>query len=132
MLLFAEAYPAVLKCLPSEKREIEKLHRDYVSTVIFTIVGKPFSDWVESKIKDRNDEVEDKQDMNVYMDPEIAAILKNSSSVSVAKGISNNLFKVGHLTSFDFSVFLICTTLYRTQQSEDGRRHRSKKRSSRS
>jgi hypothetical protein len=46
--------------LPDEPREVEKLHRDYVSTVIYTIVGKPFSDWVELKIKARNSEIEEK------------------------------------------------------------------------
>jgi hypothetical protein len=29
------------------------------------------------------------------LDPEIAAILQNSNSISVSKGISNNLLKVG-------------------------------------
>ena len=60
MLKFAKAYPEVDKCLPTEPREVEKLHRDYVSTVIYTIVGKPFSDWVESKISSRNSELEEK------------------------------------------------------------------------
>ena len=32
--------------------------------------------------------------MNVHLDPEIAQILQNSTSVSVGKGISNMLLKV--------------------------------------
>ena len=47
MLEFAQAYPEVAKALPSEPREILKLHRDYVSTIIYTLVGNPFSDWVK-------------------------------------------------------------------------------------
>lgn len=59
-----------------------KLHRDYVSTIIYTIVGKPFVDWVEGKIKERNTKLEQDQDMTAYLDPEIAAILQKSSTVS--------------------------------------------------
>ena len=47
MLKFAEQYPLVEKALPSEPREILKLHRNYVSTVIYTLVGEPFADWVK-------------------------------------------------------------------------------------
>jgi hypothetical protein len=71
-----------------------KLHRDYVSTVIYTNVGQPFSDWVEARIRERNTALEEQQDMNVMLDPEIAQILQASNSVSVSKGISNKLLKV--------------------------------------
>ena len=54
MLKFAKNYPEVAKALPSEELELEKLHRDYVSTVIFTLVGDPFVDWVKGKISQRN------------------------------------------------------------------------------
>ena len=42
------------RALPEEQREVEKLHRDYVSTVIYTIVGNPFASWVEGRIRERN------------------------------------------------------------------------------
>ena len=44
MLTFAQNYPRVIRALPKDERDILKLHRDYVSTVIYTLVGKPFSD----------------------------------------------------------------------------------------
>ena len=44
MLQFAQPYQEVAEALPLEPREVEKLHRDYVSTVIYTIVGQPFAD----------------------------------------------------------------------------------------
>ena len=75
MLEFAEDYPDVALALPLEPREILKLHRDYISTLIYTLVGDPFSDWVEEQTKTRNKYVEDKQDMHVHLDPEIAQIL---------------------------------------------------------
>ena len=54
MLQFASAYAEVAECLPVEQREILKLHRDYVSTVIYTVVGQPFADWVQDRIAERN------------------------------------------------------------------------------
>ena len=81
-------------------REVEKLHRDYVSTVIYTMKGKPFAVWVEKWITQRNKEVEEKNNMTVHLDPQIAEILKKSSSISISKGISNSLFKVSTLINF--------------------------------
>jgi hypothetical protein len=54
MMCWAKQHPVVEQALPSEPRELLKLHRDYVSTVIYTLVGHPFVDWVESRIKLRN------------------------------------------------------------------------------
>ena len=78
MLQFAEQYPLVGAALPSVKGEILKLHRNYVSTVIYSLVGDPFADWVKGKIKERNDKILQKQDMIAQFDPEIAAILEKS------------------------------------------------------
>jgi len=61
--------------------------------VIYTLVGDPFVSWCEAKVELRNQHILDSQDKTVMLDPEIAAILKSSNSISVAKGISNNLLK---------------------------------------
>jgi hypothetical protein len=50
MLEWAQGYPAVANALPSESAELEKLHRDYVSTVIYTLVGQPFIAWVNDRV----------------------------------------------------------------------------------
>ena len=123
MLEFAEPYPDVARSLPMEPREVEKLHRDYISTVIYTIVGQDFSDWVENRIKERNAAVEGKKDMHVHLDPEIAAILNKSTSVSVSKGISNNLLKVSTLMHKFQDAFLI----FRCCLQASAKRRRSKK-----
>ena len=47
MYEFAEDYPLVLKALPIIKKEWVKLHRDYVSTIIYTLVGHKFEAWVK-------------------------------------------------------------------------------------
>ena len=48
MLELAKQYPVVISALPLEEREHLRLHRDYVSTLIYTIVGEPFVTWVEA------------------------------------------------------------------------------------
>ena len=50
--------------------------------MIYTLVGKPFIRWVEERIKERNLKVEEKNDMTVYLDREIANILERSNTVS--------------------------------------------------
>ena len=65
-----------------EPREVLKLHRNYVSNVIYTLVGTPFQAWVESKIKERNTKLEGERDMAAHMDPEIANILEKSHTIS--------------------------------------------------
>jgi hypothetical protein len=100
MIHWAKAYHDVANYFPDEPREVEILHRDYVSSVIYTIVGAPFKKWVTDMIKIRDAEVEKKRDMNIHLDPQIAEILKKSTSDSISKGISNSLFKVSSFLNF--------------------------------
>ena len=78
---FASAYPQLARYFPVEK-EMEKLPRQYIANVIYTIVGNPFAKWVESQMRKRNDKIKAEQDMMIDMDPEIAEIFKASQSVS--------------------------------------------------
>ena len=81
MQAFATAYPQLARYFPIEK-EMEKLPRQYIANVIYTIVGNPFAKWVESQMRKRNDKIKAEQDMMIDMDPEIAEIFKASQSVS--------------------------------------------------
>jgi len=40
-----------LKALPEPRKEIEKLPREYISNVVYTICGDHFQGWVNTKIK---------------------------------------------------------------------------------
>ena len=82
MLQFAYAYPDVADCLPLEPREVQKLPRQYISSVIYTMVGDPFAHWVEAQCKARNDKVAAERDMLITLDPEIAKIFTSSTSLS--------------------------------------------------
>ena len=59
MLQFAENYPEVKEALPSEKSDIKKLPREYLANVLYTLTNQDFDDWVETKIKKRNDKIKD-------------------------------------------------------------------------
>ena len=46
------------------------------------MVGKPFYDWVDGKVEERNKKVISEANMGIEMDPDIAAIFKASTAVS--------------------------------------------------
>ena len=71
-----------MKALPLAPKEVQKLPRAYLANVIYTLVGKPFADWVTRGIEARNAKMKLKNDLLVEMDPEIARIFQTSSSVS--------------------------------------------------
>ena len=71
MLEFCNDYPDVIQSLPVES-EIQKLSRQYLANVIYTLVGEPFKTWVETRVEARNQEVTSKKNMMIEMDPEIA------------------------------------------------------------
>ena len=57
MLEFAAMYPAAMKALPLNEDDRKGLPRQYTANVIYTVVGKPFLDWVEKKIQERDMEI---------------------------------------------------------------------------
>ena len=47
-----------------------------------TVLKNIFTDWVKEQIEDRNEEMKEKKDMNIKLDPDIAEAFHASSSVS--------------------------------------------------
>ena len=82
ILKFGQQYIDVNKALPIVPKEVDKLPRAYICNVIYTVAGKPFKDWVEIQVNVRHKKVTDERNMNIEMDPEIAAIYKASTAVS--------------------------------------------------
>ena len=62
--------------------ELHKVSREWISNVIATVMKNIFTDWVKEKIEERNEEIKDKNDMNIELDPDVAEAFKNSTSVS--------------------------------------------------
>ena len=46
-----------MHALPYTKNEIQKLPREYIGNVIYTITGQPFQDFVDRRVKERNAKV---------------------------------------------------------------------------
>ena len=82
MLEFAKQYSEVRWYLPAEKREIKKLPRDYVASLLYSIIGKPFDAWVQRRIEERNEKIAEEKDMNAELDPDVYDAYVNSSSIS--------------------------------------------------
>ena len=71
-----------MKAFPTEAREIDKLPRQYITNVIYTLVGKPFALWVDQRVEDRHRKIAEDRDLNIELDPEIASIFQASNAVS--------------------------------------------------
>ena len=39
-------------------------------------MGAVFTDWLREQIRDRNEEVKDKKDLNIELDPDVAAAFR--------------------------------------------------------
>ena len=92
ILDFAADHPQVFAYLPV-KKEMRKISRQYLGNVIYTVVGARFNDWVNDRVNERHQKFKEKKEMMIHMDPEIAQIFLQSSSVSTTKGTSSFLMK---------------------------------------
>ena len=61
--------------------------------MVYTLCGDDFEKWVKKTIQKRTDELIKNRNKQIEMDPTIAAIFKQSTSVSTSKGISVHLLK---------------------------------------
>jgi hypothetical protein len=78
---FAHMWPQCLPYLPIQK-ELAKVPKQWISNVIFSIVGESYSDWVKQRIVDRNAKIVIKNNLNIDMDPAIALAFANSNAIS--------------------------------------------------
>ena len=69
--------------------------------VLYTIVGQPFADWVQHHIDERNEKLAREQNLNIELDPEIAAAFRASSQ------ISSKSHKIHSPTSLDINILMI-------------------------
>ena len=90
---FAKKFPECMKAFPEDKHEMEKLPRQYVINVIYTLVGQPFRAWVDQLVDNRHEEIAESKQLYIEMDPEIAEIYNRSKAVSTSQGSSFNLMK---------------------------------------
>ena len=82
-----EGHPEVFEYLPDGK-ELQKVPRQWICNLIATIVGRPFVDWVKTRVKERNAALVKQRNLGIAMDPEIAAAFHASTAVSVSDSTS--------------------------------------------
>ena len=70
---FGLQYEAVKNTLPDLK-ELLKMNRGYLSNVIYTLVGQPFKDFVDERIQQRNQAMQEKRNLLVHLDSEVARV----------------------------------------------------------
>ena len=81
ILEFASKDARVPKYLPDD-RDIDKVPRQWIVNICYTILGKPFADWVGESIAHRNQKVAEKQDLLLDLDPEILKAFHQSKNIS--------------------------------------------------
>lgn len=92
---YAKRYPQVMRCFPSVVKEVEKLPRQYIINVMYTILGRQFGDWVDERVNERHDGIIEDNEMYIELDAEVAEAFRNSKAISTNQGNSHNLMKVG-------------------------------------
>ncbi len=71
-----------MACYLPEAKELPKVPRQWLANVIFSVVGQPFADWVDSVIQQRNSKIVANDNRFVAMDPEVYAAFQASTQVS--------------------------------------------------
>ena len=63
-------------------QELDKISREWICNVCYTVLQDEFADWVKLQIKNRNEEVIEKGELAIEMDAEVFAAFQASTSVS--------------------------------------------------
>ena len=65
-----------------EKADRYKLPRQWLISLLYTLIGKPFADWSLELMQARNSKIIEKRNLGIEMDPEIAEAFAQSTFVS--------------------------------------------------
>ena len=65
-----------------EDRDMERLPRHFIATVVRGLLKKDFDKWVEGVIEKRNEALRSKQRLDILMTPEIHEIFQKSKMIS--------------------------------------------------
>jgi hypothetical protein len=65
-----------------EQKELRRLPKQFIVNIASTVIGRLFDDWVKVQITTRNLKIAKEQDLHIEVDPEIAEIFRQSTSVS--------------------------------------------------
>ena len=63
----------LLQYLPINK-EMRTLPRQWIINATYTVVGKPFKDWIRARIEERNTKVTVEKNMLINIDPALCQV----------------------------------------------------------
>ena len=63
-------------------KELKRWPRDVILNIIYTKVGKPFKDWVDAKVQERNESKLAKEDNDIAMNSELIKLYFQSNHKS--------------------------------------------------
>ena len=65
-----------------DSQEIHKVSKEWICNVCATLLQGMFSGWVRNRIEERNEAVKRNRNLDIDMDPEVAAAFRSSTKVS--------------------------------------------------
>ena len=76
----------IMDAFPLELQEREKMPRQYVINVIYTLAGQQFRSWVDELVDKRHQEIAEQKQLYIELDPEVAKAFHESKAVSTSQG----------------------------------------------
>ena len=68
---FLQNHPQCFDFYPADRKEIDRLPKQWIANVAATVIGAPFRDWVKNRINERNQTMATTKNLFVQMDPDI-------------------------------------------------------------
>ena len=78
---FISGHPAT-HCYYPEGKESDKLPKQWIANVAYSVLGDTFSEWVKQQIEERNARVADQGNLMIELDPDVHAAFLQSTAVS--------------------------------------------------
>ena len=70
------------KYLPEPSLELPRVPKQYIADVCVTLLEDKFTNWVKNQINARHQNVVEKGDLMIQMDPQMAEVFRQSQAVS--------------------------------------------------
>ena len=63
-------------------KELKAINKQFIVNVAYSVLGEDFRAWVGDLVTDRNNDITQKKQLLINMDPDVAAAFQNSTAVS--------------------------------------------------
>ena len=63
-------------------REVPRLPKEFLCNIAYSVIGKPFGEFVRQRIEERNSKITVERQLNIELDAELATAFNASTAVS--------------------------------------------------